>query len=138
MQTQACNLEDLLATIRNKHDLYIALLANQYYLPSYSSTAVTLDYLLGVARGKYWVPITTNLKERNCLNPPQKILIYREIEKLAIKFETKLGFNEHRLPDRAWLLRALATLQPDHLYFSKAYAFADSKGIASKIYVDTV
>jgi hypothetical protein len=67
-----------------------------------------------------------------CVKPPTKAVLAEMLETEAAAQEVELGMDMDHVPDRAWMIIALATLNPEHEIFSKSYqpAIAE-RGLAS-------
>ena len=65
--------------ITNKKDYWEALVRNQYYLPKYSSTCTTIDYLQKVRAGRFWVPKCPQINHLPCPNPPTLLEVMGEL-----------------------------------------------------------
>ena len=58
---------------RNRKTLYAAAVRNQYFLPELGDKAVTLDFLINVASGHFWIPKLTEIHSGlACIDPPTK------------------------------------------------------------------
>ena len=68
---------------------------------------------------------------RACPKPPPKLRLAELLVTEARNTNKNLGINldvEHpKLPDTAWMLKALATLAPDHPIFKKDYIYVAPK-----------
>ena len=56
-----------------------------------------------------------------CVKPPTKAALAEMLDAEAVAAELELGMDLDHMPDRAWMIIALATLNPDHEIFQKAY-----------------
>jgi hypothetical protein len=56
-----------------------------------------------------------------CPTPPTKLYLVSEFEKLAKQNGFNTGIKDLKVPDKGWLLAAIATLKPDHVIFKKTY-----------------
>ena len=71
---------------RNRKTLYAAAVRNQYFLPELADKSVTLDFLLNVCTGKFFIP---RLHEMGsglaCIDPPTKVqlaeMLYESIDR---------------------------------------------------------
>jgi len=101
----------------NKHDLYEEIAQRGYYLPSFASSAITVDYLCSVITHKVFRIERSSVKLGYMINK-------RSISELVGVLRTvtanskPLGFDEYNFPDEEWLLNTIFTLAPDHSIFS--------------------
>ena len=58
---------------------------------------------------------------RNCVTPPTKLVLARMLQAEADAKNLLLGMDEDHMPDAQWMMRALATLNPNHAIFAKSY-----------------
>ena len=58
---------------------------------------------------------------RNCLEPPVKSVLAAMIAAEEKRRGVQVGLTEQNLPERAWLLIVLSTLNPEHAIFKKSY-----------------
>ena len=118
--------------MRRFDNRYEAFERNDFVLPSKKSTLVNTEYLNNVRAGLYWVPVTWKEKStdpgdvviiRNCPRPPPKLELAQMLLKEAHKKGVELGFNLEKgyIADTAWMLKALATLNPKHKIFAKDF-----------------
>lgn len=57
--------------IRNKHHFYKALVASGWRLPKYTTSIVTMDFLLEVRNGDIYCPKQVDVvANKHCSNPP--------------------------------------------------------------------
>ena len=103
-------------------DFYEAMVRNSFYLAAIKSNFMTLRYLKQVRSKTFYVPKYEEVRLRACPRPPDK----KEIAKELIIAGGKLGKNfgievDGALPDTAWLLACLSTLDSKHKFFAKDY-----------------
>jgi len=113
--------EDAGDFIRTVSELYRALLMNWFYLPRQKSSCITSIYLGKVMRLEHWVPKHNEVKLRPCLCPPAKELLFTYLQSEASLQAISLGFDKQHMPDKEWMLVALATINEHHLVFAKNY-----------------
>jgi hypothetical protein len=100
----------------SKQTLYDILENSPEYgfkLPSYSSKAVTIKYLMAVANEEVFLIKKVDYKEiktKSCLS---KVDYFAELGKMR----QNLGFDIHNLPDKKWLKNCLFSIKPDHPFF---------------------
>lgn len=82
-------------------------------LPSVSSRAVTVEYLLGVANQKYFAIKKSDYNQFVRKLPFEKFDYFVELK----KFVQNLGFDENNLPDKKWLKNVLFSVKPKHHFF---------------------
>ena len=70
--------EDVSKVCRTKRDLYDAMRANDYNLPAYTSSMVTMEYMLKVRKGDFAAPKTSTMNRRNCNKLPMFEEAYEE------------------------------------------------------------
>ena len=69
-QNYGCNLK-----YKNKAQLVKMMHRNGYYLPSKSSTIITVNWMLDVKDGIEWCPKYVDVKLRACVDRPLKSYI---------------------------------------------------------------
>ena len=105
--------------IKDVNDLYNAALRNGYYLLKQKSAAVNEVMLYNVLQGHYWCPKYADIKLKACVKPPLKEVL---VHKLAKPRKLNVSWlDELHLPDSAWLVAVLATLDPNDEIFRKDY-----------------
>ena len=55
------------------------------------------------------------------MTPPPRSVLKEMLEELAEDEELNLGMDLDHMPDRAWMIIALGTLNPEHAIFEKSY-----------------
>ena len=84
--------------------------------------------------GKTWCPRYSTLKPKACPRPPYKQILVDKLLAAAIdKGYVSIGMDEAHLPDKHWLLDALALLTPDDEIFQKSYLPPPKKSKLSEI-----
>ena len=101
--------------------MYNLLVKNWSYMPKRGSTCCQTDWLVNVLHGKFWVPKYTEIVQRPCLSPPHKSLLFSYMQSEANKAALQLGFDEKHMPDKAWMITVIGTLNPQHFIFGKEY-----------------
>ena len=72
--------------------------------------------------GKTWCLKYSELKPKPCPRPPPKSVLIDKFHAAAIdKGYQSIGLDEAHLPDKRWLIDALARLTPDDEIFAKSY-----------------
>ena len=108
--------------IRDVHDLYEAALRNGYFLPKLKSSAVNEPMLFNVLQGHYLCPKYADIKLKACVKPPLKEVLLSKLLKLTKPLKLNFAWlDETHLPDSAWLVAVLATLDPNDEIFRKDY-----------------
>ena len=120
--------------IRDKRDLYEALVRNQYHLPKQSAAICTVPFMHEVRQGAVWCPMKDAIRAHTCLQPPSRAEVQQEVITLMQAHVPDEGTTERasvvrfikylhkREADRAWLLDVLYTCtQGTHLYFGRDY-----------------
>ena len=67
--------------VKSKSHLYECIQRNGWYLPSLTSTLVTVKYMISIKDGEIWCPRYEYLKMRPCPRPPLKSLLIEELLK---------------------------------------------------------
>ena len=106
---------------KNKAQLVKIMHRNGYYLPSKSSTIITVNWMLDVKDGIEWCPKYDEVKLRPYVDKPLKYYILQELSSELIAHNLKLTFDKSHTADVEWLLVCLSTLNPEHRYFRKDY-----------------
>ena len=123
--------------VKTKAQLYECMQRNGFFMPSISSTLVTVKYMISVKEGEVWCPRYEYVKLRPCPRPPLKSLMIEELHKELEEFKEKrnTGIWDKHEPDVEWLLVSLATLNPNHRYFKKDYVptVKESRNIYGKV-----
>jgi hypothetical protein len=102
----------------SKSNLYRLVVEEGWYLPRVEARCCTSKYLFGIMNGEYFRIKTSDIKpslvERVRLS---KIDIIAYLDSNLLK-GVKHGFSPEALPDRAWLLNLLHTIDPNNEVFS--------------------
>jgi hypothetical protein len=77
--------------------------------------------LQNVRGKKIYCPTCDTLITRPCINPPGIFKVLSELRKACEKHRKKFPVKDKKLPDRAWLLSCLSSLEPEHKYFQPTY-----------------
>jgi len=108
--------------IKDVHDLYVAALRNQYFLPKESSSAVNELMLHQVLQGVYWCPRYADIKLVPCVKAPVKeVLVAKARALCAARGHNVAWIDDKHQPDKAWLVAVIATLDPADEIFRKDY-----------------
>ena len=112
--------------IMSRRHLYEILVRNSYFLPKFKSGLVNYDWLLAVRQGVVYCPKYSEIRIRQCFDPPTKEVLVKELLRIVrakrpplnigIASETKGG-----LPDKGWVLFLISTFEPNHAFFAKTY-----------------
>ena len=94
---------------------------------------MTVSYMKGlIGYEKYWLPMCEDIRVRNCVDPPPKHEIARELvatmrsmgiadANLTQQFLNTAREIEKQPPSAFWMLSLLSTMNPAHPYFGKAW-----------------
>ena len=66
-----------------KQDLHEALDRNGYFMPNFKNRCVTIEYLMKVKKGAYWVPKYENIRLASCYRKPSKDVAFVELVKIT-------------------------------------------------------
>ena len=106
----------------SKKLLYSAMQRNGFYLPTYKSQLVTIEWLLRVKNRKIWCPMYVDVRLRPCPSQPGKVELLEAMANECINRNLPMPVEKTTvLPDKAWCMVCLSTLNPDHAFFSKGY-----------------
>lgn len=106
----------------NKRLLYDAMVRNKFFLPAYKSQIITCEWLMLVKKKRIWMPMYPEVRLAPCPNPPTKLEILDEMNRICEEKSFPFPVDKRNiLPDRAWCIAALSTLDPDHRFFQKDY-----------------
>jgi hypothetical protein len=118
---------------RNKGDVYDALLRNQYFVADRKDPLMSGEFMLGVVKGENWLPKTSEISNKNLASKPSKIFIADLlVEKMSAlpsqgdqKLDLAIRMTACRIlkhpPKKDWMIRMLATVDPDNPVFAKDY-----------------
>ena len=110
------------AVVKNRRDLYEAVVRNGYYLPKYKSSMVTEDYMRNVFMGKEFCLKYSEVRQLPCPRPPTVDVLLRKFHEICRdKNLTVCGVNDTHIPDKRWLLDFISTLRPEDEIFKKNY-----------------
>ena len=130
---------DARKVVNNLSSFYEGMLRNGFYLPSLKSSIVSQEYMEQVRIGEMWCPKFENVLERPCPRPPSKQALLEILTDIVVdKQQLDFGAEENKIPDKRWLLRAIATVDPDNEIFSKGYLPPIRVVKADKTRVDNV
>ena len=74
-----------------------------------------------VRDGEYWLPQVDNVNFKPITSPPQKAIVWAELQRLLTDQELVLGLKRPVSLDVKWLLQLVGTLDPLHPWFKKGY-----------------
>ena len=121
--------------IRNKKSLYEACARNEYFLPPYSDSFISADFLDGLRTGQNWLPKTSQCKVYTCVDPPSrqdiaatlsetiKTYVFENVYDPVVKkryINTSTRISRHP-PNKHFSLTLLGNFEPDHEYFKKDF-----------------
>ena len=120
------SLQEIQAKLPDKDAFWVQMTRSGWYLPSQTSSIISIDYLNDVLEGEIWVPKFDEVHIRPCVLPPPKEEFAREIlsHLAGIEEEIEIGITtaaEHYKFNREWLQNVLSTLNPDHQFFQKGF-----------------
>jgi len=79
---------------------------------------------------KYWTPrdrppyhktVNNRVRYINCVQPPNKEILFNFLQELADEHDINLGIQRDKMPDRVWMVICIGTLKEDHPIFAKNY-----------------
>ena len=112
--------DEVAGWVRSPKHFYELLLRNQYLMPDFKSTIITMPWMMDVRNGDIPIPKTDQVQYRNCATPPTKEILIKECQK-AVNHE--LGIKKWKQPDIPWLILFLSTCNPNHRFFDRAYTY---------------
>lgn len=68
--------------ITDKKSLFEAFLRNNYYMPKYSESFITIKFLLGIREGRYFMPKTDIITKKQVADPPSKKVVAAELARV--------------------------------------------------------
>ena len=89
--------------------------------------------MVGLLAGGFWLPFTSDLRIRNCADPPKRPDIVKALAKQMLESRGSVDGNlleaydatRERInripPSTFWLLQLLSTINPEHYLFAKDY-----------------
>jgi hypothetical protein len=108
--------------VKDINDFYNAALRNEYFLLKRSSSAVNEIMLFNVLQGLYWCPKFTDMKMKACVKAPVKDVLLQKIETLCAAKQYNIAWIDFQhMPDKDWMVKVIATLNPDDEIFRKDY-----------------
>lgn len=115
-------VKDFAAKVKDKKDLYEAVLRNGFHLPKFKCTMVTESFLINVMEGATYCPKLEDIRLRACPRPPDKALLVKKfLELMKAQGIKSFGIDEGHTPDKKWLIEIIGTLRPDDEIFRKDY-----------------
>ncbi|KAM3147139.1 hypothetical protein pb186bvf_000855 [Paramecium bursaria] len=107
--------------------MWYALELKGFYLPEFSSSAITAQYLWKVLNNKCFNIIKDDVNQGTLLKHATKISLLDEISKLV---KVDMAIDEKNMPDKRWLINILFSIKSDHTLFRKP--FEDSQMLVTK------
>jgi hypothetical protein len=108
--------------VMDMNDLYNAALRNDFFLPKRSSSAVNEIMIYNILQGQYWCPKFDDLKMRPCVKAPVKETLLQKIQALCSEKKYNISWIDFQhLPDKDWMVKVIATLNPQDEIFKKDY-----------------
>ena len=109
-------------SIRGKENLYYAAIRNGYFLPKFSASIITEDYITDVVLEKLYCPKFKDIRLAPCPFPPSKQQLLDYCKDIKCPDNKQLGiFEKGHSPDKQWLLALLSTHKETLRIFSKSY-----------------
>ena len=68
--------------IVDKKSFYEAFVRNNYYMPKYSESCITIKFLRGVRDGKNFMPKTDMITKKQVADPPSKKVVAAELARV--------------------------------------------------------
>ena len=66
-------------------------------------------------------PVSNQVIYKNCVDPPIKEQLFQFLWNLAKEKRVDLGLDDSKMPNKAWMIIAISTLNPQHRIFEKSY-----------------
>ncbi len=119
--------------VRNKKQLYQALIRNGYLLPPYKDAINTKKFLIGVKDERYWCLHSSQmLAVKHCADCPNKLVLAEMVTEQMAKLdnmtaEMKVTFKrtakliKKNPPGKDWMMMLLSTFNPNHEIFQRDY-----------------
>ena len=120
------SVEQAAALINTKKEMARAMRLNGYYIPSETSSILTIEYMHSVRAGKICCPRFEMMNKRHCEFPPTMNELVDEC--LAVTKRAQLEHHSNfgikppvHVPDKQWMLDLIGLLEPEHKYFQRDY-----------------
>ena len=128
--------------VTDKDTLFDAFKRNGYYMPTATSAFVTVKFLLGVRKKKYFLPMSKDIKKKQCADPPARKTVAEETAQALNDYSNAAAADNFLNEDEAWkgpamkrtarhlrkrpanldwMMDVLATINGEHEYFDKEY-----------------
>ena len=122
--------------IVDKKSLYLAFQRNGYYMPRFKEAFITIKFLVGAKKERYFLPKTDTIKKRQCADPPAKKVVADECAQVLQTFAESLDdctpeyvasikrtaiHLSNRPANVDWMLDVIASIHEEHEYFHKDY-----------------
>ena len=132
MEENRISVEQAAALINTKKEMARAMRLNGYYIPSETSSILTIEYMHAVRAGKIWCPRFDMMNKRHCEFPPNMNELLQEcqevIKRAQIDQHKNFGIKPPvHVPDKQWMLDLIGLLEPEHKYFQRDYKPAEQK-----------
>lgn len=119
-------VDEVARALKTRKDLARALRLNGYFVPSETSSIMTLEYMHKVRKQEYLCPKFDMMNRRHCEFPPTVEDVLKEFLQVTSNIKdtphTDFGVRPPKyVPDRQWMLDVIGVLVPDHVYFTKTY-----------------
>ncbi len=129
--------------ITDKDTLVDAFTRNSYYMPRASEAFLTVKFLLGVRKKKYFLPMSEDINKKQCADPPPKKVVAEETAQALYDCSDNMAAGglltddelwkvpamkrtakhlRKRPANLDWMLDVLATINKNHEYFHKDYS----------------
>lgn len=122
------------SVICNKQTMHEGLLRNQFFCPKLKDNIMTAEFMKGVVGfRKYWLPNASDIRLRNCVQPPCRFELAKLVSSKMIltgptneepfdsSFRRTAEMIVEKPPSAPWLLALLSTMDPNHVIFNKDY-----------------
>lgn len=120
-QSVSMSVAELRKYVKDKRDLYLLAVRNEYYLPSMKSSCCSEEFITDVLQGRCWCPKVGELRLKPCLQPPSVEILIGRVMKAAKSANKELMLTPEKPPNVKWLVDVLALLKPDDEIFKKDY-----------------
>ena len=68
--------------ITDKASFFEAYMRNNYYMPKYSESFITIKFMRGLRKGKYFMPKTDVITKKQVADPPSKKVVAAELARV--------------------------------------------------------
>ena len=94
--------------VNNIGSFHESMLRNGYFLPSLKSSIISQDYMERVRAGDVWCPRYEDVLDRACPRADTKDALLNILTDILAEKDFDFGSSENHVPDKRWLLRAIA------------------------------